>query len=203
VFHKHEKPEGSFPNATHLMNRDSLKFLIGGAIVGVGVYAALEQLRKRKSKSTSSSTSSSQQNNVSESTSSSTSSTPPSTATTNLSGSRRRMASQEDMPEREKRKHPNKPVIVWVDGVFDMMHFGHANMLRQAKALGDKLIVGVNSDESVLKEKGFLPVMNEAERIIAVQGCKWADEVVPCKNQERDQNLFCFFFFFFDFWSSF
>ena len=38
---------------------------------------------------------------------------------------------------------------VWMDGAFDMMHYGHMNAFRQAKALGTKLIVGMNSDESM------------------------------------------------------
>lgn len=44
-----------------------------------------------------------------------------------------------------------------------MMHFGHANALRQAKELGDYLVVGVHSDAEVEKNKG-LPVMREEER---------------------------------------
>ena len=39
-------------------------------------------------------------------------------------------------------------------GCFDLMHFGHANAFRQAKALGDVLIVGLNTDEEILKYKG-------------------------------------------------
>eukprot|EP01119_Soliformovum_irregulare_P004234 TRINITY_DN15240_c0_g1_i1.p1 TRINITY_DN15240_c0_g1~~TRINITY_DN15240_c0_g1_i1.p1 ORF type:complete len:427 (-),score=114.84 TRINITY_DN15240_c0_g1_i1:45-1325(-) len=78
-------------------------------------------------------------------------------------------------PHEEK----HKPRRVWVDGVFDMMHFGHANMLRQARALGDYLVVGVNSDETVIKEKGTAPVMTDDERYISVAACKWADEVIP------------------------
>lgn len=46
-----------------------------------------------------------------------------------------------------------------------MMHFGHANALRQAKAMGDYLVVGVHSDEEIKKNKGP-PVMNERERYI-------------------------------------
>jgi ethanolamine-phosphate cytidylyltransferase len=70
-----------------------------------------------------------------------------------------------------------KPVRAWVDGCFDMMHFGvsenslgsritdlvsnkHANALRQAKQLCDYLIVGVHSDSDIEKNKGP-PVMNE------------------------------------------
>ncbi|KAL6045996.1 choline phosphate cytidylyltransferase [Balamuthia mandrillaris] len=78
----------------------------------------------------------------------------------------------------EGTQQPKKLVKVWVDGCFDMMHFGHANALRQAKALGDYLIVGVHSDAEVLKNKGP-PVMKEEERYAQVAACKWVDEVVP------------------------
>jgi len=72
---------------------------------------------------------------------------------------------------------PKKIVRVWTDGCFDMMHYGHANALRQAKTLGDYLIVGVHSDADILKNKGP-PVMKEEERYKAVAACKWVDEVV-------------------------
>jgi len=58
-----------------------------------------------------------------------------------------------------------------------MMHYGHANALRQARELGDYLIVGVHSDAEITKNKGP-PVMNEEERYRAVESCKWVDEVV-------------------------
>lgn len=70
-----------------------------------------------------------------------------------------------------------KKVKVWTDGCFDMMHWGHANALRQAKALGDYLVVGVHSDAEILKHKGP-PVMTEKERYEAIRACKWVDEVV-------------------------
>ncbi|KAJ1962804.1 choline phosphate cytidylyltransferase [Dipsacomyces acuminosporus] len=70
-----------------------------------------------------------------------------------------------------------KPVRVWVDGCFDMMHFGHANALRQAKAMGDYLVVGVHSDAEIEKNKGPC-VMKEDERYAAVAACKWVDKVV-------------------------
>ncbi|TPX60163.1 hypothetical protein PhCBS80983_g01969 [Powellomyces hirtus] len=71
-----------------------------------------------------------------------------------------------------------KPVRIWVDGCFDMMHFGHANALRQAKQFGDYLVVGVHSDAEIEHHKGPT-VMKEAERYAAVAACKWVDEVVP------------------------
>jgi ethanolamine-phosphate cytidylyltransferase len=58
-----------------------------------------------------------------------------------------------------------------------MVHFGHANACRQAKSLGDYLIVGVHSDAEITKHKGP-PVFNEQERYKMVRGIKWVDEVV-------------------------
>lgn len=70
-----------------------------------------------------------------------------------------------------------KQVRVWADGCFDMMHFGHANALRQAKLLGDYLVVGVHSDEEIMRHKGPC-VMTAKERYAMVRACKWVDEVV-------------------------
>ncbi|KIH58177.1 cytidyltransferase domain protein [Ancylostoma duodenale] len=60
---------------------------------------------------------------------------------------------------------------------YDMVHFGHANQLRQAKQFGKKLIVGVHNDEEISLHKGP-PVFNEQERYRMVEGIKWVDEVV-------------------------
>ena len=56
---------------------------------------------------------------------------------------------------------------VWSDGCYDMVHFGHANQLRQAKAMGDYLYVGVHSDEEISKHKGP-PVFTAEERLLAL-----------------------------------
>ncbi|KNC96675.1 uncharacterized protein SPPG_07887 [Spizellomyces punctatus DAOM BR117] len=79
--------------------------------------------------------------------------------------------------ERDVGNGERKPVRIWVDGCFDMMHYGHANALRQAKAFGDYLVVGVHSDAEIEKHKGPT-VMKEDERYAAVAACKWVDEVV-------------------------
>lgn len=68
-------------------------------------------------------------------------------------------------------------VRVWCDGCYDMVHFGHANSLRQAKAMGDYLVVGVHSDAEITKHKGP-PVFNEQERYKMVSAIKWVDEIV-------------------------
>lgn len=70
-----------------------------------------------------------------------------------------------------------KQIRVWADGCFDMMHFGHSNSLRQAKELGDYLVVGVHSDEEILRNKGPV-VLPEDIRYEMVEACKWVDEVV-------------------------
>lgn len=57
------------------------------------------------------------------------------------------------------------------------MHYGHANALRQAKEMGDYLVVGVHSDAEITKHKGP-PVTTEEERYVAVEACKWVDEVM-------------------------
>lgn len=71
----------------------------------------------------------------------------------------------------------HRPVRVYMDGCFDGMHFGHANALRQAKALGDVLVVGLNPESEIRKHKGP-PVMSDEERYVAVSSVKWVDEVL-------------------------
>ena len=64
--------------------------------------------------------------------------------------------------------------IVFTNGVFDLLHVGHLRYLQQARALGDVLIVGINSDRSVRAIKGAdRPITPEAERaeILAALAC--------------------------------
>lgn len=75
---------------------------------------------------------------------------------------------------------PPKPpgsVRIWVDGCFDMLHFGHANALRQACKLGTELFVGCHSDEEVMRFKGP-PIMHAEERYEALRACKWVHYVI-------------------------
>lgn len=64
--------------------------------------------------------------------------------------------------------------IVFTNGCFDLLHVGHIRYLQQAKSLGDCLVVGINSDESVKRLKGpTRPIQNENDRaeILAALGC--------------------------------
>jgi ethanolamine-phosphate cytidylyltransferase len=68
------------------------------------------------------------------------------------------------------RQKPQKPVRIWLDGCYDLTHFGHYNAFRQARALGDHLVVGINHlvvginpDTEVVKYKGSPPVNTDEE----------------------------------------
>lgn len=65
--------------------------------------------------------------------------------------------------------------IVFTNGCFDLMHIGHTRYLQTAKALGDLLVVGVNSDQSVrsLDKAPDRPIVPEAQRaeVVAALGC--------------------------------
>ena len=70
--------------------------------------------------------------------------------------------------------------IVFTNGCFDLIHPGHVRYLTEARSMGDVLVVGLNSDDSVRRlEKGpGRPVMNEEERAEVLAGLKPVDYVV-------------------------
>ena len=69
--------------------------------------------------------------------------------------------------------------IVFTNGVYDLLHPGHVRYLQAARALGDALIVGVNSDRSVRANKGpARPVNSEAERAEVIAALECVDAAV-------------------------
>lgn len=62
-------------------------------------------------------------------------------------------------------------------GTFDVFHIGHLNILRRARALGDRLVVGVSSDALNLHKKARLPVYLQDQRIRIIEELKCVDEV--------------------------
>lgn len=66
---------------------------------------------------------------------------------------------------------------IWMDGCFDLMHFGHSNVFRKGRKLGDKLIVGVSSSSEIEKHKGIC-AMRDDERYFMVKSCRWVDEII-------------------------
>lgn len=79
---------------------------------------------------------------------------------------------------RQQLKDQNKKVV-FTNGCFDLIHAGHIDYLSKAKVLGDVMIVGLNSDASVMRIKGSKrPILNETERSIIISNLKPVDYVV-------------------------
>lgn len=72
----------------------------------------------------------------------------------------------------------NKKIIGYTAGAFDLFHIGHLNLLKQSKANCDYLIVGVTTDDLILKTKNKTPVIPYSERIQIIQELKCVDQVV-------------------------
>ncbi len=77
-----------------------------------------------------------------------------------------------------------KMVIGYTSGVYDLFHIGHLNLLKNAKGLCDKLIVGVTTDELVTykNKKAIIP---ENERMEIVRNIKFVDAVVPQEDMDK------------------
>ena len=73
-------------------------------------------------------------------------------------------------------KKPSR--IGYTQGVYDMFHVGHLNLLQNAKKQCDRLIVGVNSDRLVMEYKHKKPVISEENRLRIVENIKAVDEAV-------------------------
>ena len=86
-----------------------------------------------------------------------------------------------------KIKEKSKYNRMYTSGCFDIFHFGHLNILAKSKELCDYLIVGVSTDELILKEKGKLPVIPFEERMKVVQAIGLVDEVIPQMDKDKQR----------------
>ena len=72
-----------------------------------------------------------------------------------------------------------KEKIIWTNGCFDILHRGHIELFKYAKSLGDKLIVGIDSDKKVKKDKGeFRPINTVNDRKFMLESIKYIDKVI-------------------------
>jgi glycerol-3-phosphate cytidylyltransferase len=78
----------------------------------------------------------------------------------------------------------SKMVIGYTSGVYDLFHIGHLNLLKNAKGLCDKLIVGVSTDKLV-EYKHKRPVIPFEERIEIVRSCKFVDAAIPQEELDK------------------
>ena len=78
-----------------------------------------------------------------------------------------------------------KKIITY--GTFDLLHYGHVNLLQRAKELGDYLIVAVSTDEFNLNQKGKTCYFTYEERQRLVEAVRYVDLVIP--EEEWDQKI--------------
>ena len=76
-----------------------------------------------------------------------------------------------------------KRVITY--GTFDLLHYGHINLLKRAKSLGDYLIVALSTDEFNLNEKGKKCFFNYEQRKALLESVRYVDLVIPEENWEQ------------------
>ena len=75
---------------------------------------------------------------------------------------------------------------IWVNGCFDILHRGHFELFNFAKSLGDILVVGIDSDEKIAKDKGSnRPYNNLEDRVYALESLKAIDKVIVFDNREH------------------
>ena len=76
-----------------------------------------------------------------------------------------------------------KKVITY--GTFDLLHYGHINLLKRAKAMGDYLIVALSTDEFNLTEKGKITYFPYEKRKTLLEAIRYVDLVIPETNWEQ------------------
>lgn len=81
--------------------------------------------------------------------------------------------------------------VVFTNGCFDIIHRGHVELLKFCSTLGEKVVVGLNSDKSVKALKGsHRPVNNQDDRKLLLEAIKYVDSVVVFE-EETPYNLIC------------
>ena len=116
------------------------------------------------------------------------------TATPTLSELKNSFYSQDNLSKAEVKKlcqqsQKDSMKVVFTNGCFDVLHAGHVTYLQAAKKLGDKLVVGLNSDSSVKKLKGKQrPINSLEERMTILKALECVDWVVPF-TEETPLNL--------------
>lgn len=90
-----------------------------------------------------------------------------------------KVVKREELLELRKRWRTEKKTVVWTNGCFELLHLGHVQSLQAARALGNVLVVGVNSDDSVSRLKGSgHPIIPASERVEILAALECVDYVV-------------------------
>ena len=80
--------------------------------------------------------------------------------------------------------------IIWCNGTFDMLHPGHIQLFKVARALGDRVIVATDTDEKIKKDKGFdRPVNDLCHRVAMLEAIKYIDVVLTFNDRAELEGL--------------
>jgi glycerol-3-phosphate cytidylyltransferase len=79
--------------------------------------------------------------------------------------------------------------VVYAPGVFDMLHYGHLQFLKRARAFGARLLVGVQDDRSVVSQKGIPPTVPVFERMEIIRHFAFVDDVVSYRDTDQSELL--------------
>lgn len=86
--------------------------------------------------------------------------------------------------ELKKKFKKNKKKLVVTNGCYDLIHPGHIRILRESKKIGDVLVVLINSDKSVKKNKGSMrPIQKQKDRVEILTSIKYVDFVIMFDNK--------------------
>lgn len=89
-----------------------------------------------------------------------------------------KIKTQQELKTQIEKWQANKEKVVFTNGCFDILHLGHIDYLEKAKAQGNKLVIGLNSDESVCKLKGpERPINKEYARSRMLAALSFVDGV--------------------------
>lgn len=91
----------------------------------------------------------------------------------------RKLATPLEAKHRVQEWHKNGHQIVFTNGCFDLLHFGHIYLLRQCRLHGDKIIVGLNSSASIRRLKGtHRPLQDDQSRLAVLDALELVDLIV-------------------------
>lgn len=91
----------------------------------------------------------------------------------------------------KKSKTKNKRKVVLAGGCFDIIHYGHIHFLKKAKALGDYLVVALESDKNIKRLKGkSRPIHDQNKRREMLESLNFVDQVLVLKDKMKDKDYF-------------
>jgi rfaE bifunctional protein nucleotidyltransferase chain/domain len=99
-----------------------------------------------------------------------------------------KLVARKDIKRLHKRLRKAGKKIVFTNGVFDIIHMGHIHYLSKARAMGDVLIIGLNSDNSVRKFKGpKRPINKQSDRAGVLSAFEFVDHIVYFSEETPDR----------------